>query len=196
MRLLYCFFLLVRESFISACSALGQPFNHPAMKAEAISGLQQLHMFAPNAVNLTSLVPVLCANLQSPHWALRKASVACLRQFAQREAAIMCDIAKNLDSDEDEMNYILDVNIGMLDLNKTSGLPGVMFSLLDHEVDPGIISDVHDALNSMLHSTATENLSNWLSLCREVLTVHTNEEPIGMYKWSLFRKNNNFLYRL
>ena len=47
------------------------------------------------------------------------------------------------------------------------------------EVDPGIISDIHDALNSMLHSTATENLSNWLSLCREVLTVHTNEEPIG-----------------
>ena len=68
-------FFSVRESFISACSALGQPFNQPAVKAEAIAGLQQLHMFAPNAVNLTSLVPVLCSNLQSPHWALRKASV-------------------------------------------------------------------------------------------------------------------------
>ena len=100
--------------------------------------------------------------------------VACLRQFAQREAATMCDIAKNLDSDEDESNNENSI-IGMLDLNKNSGLPGVMFSLLDHEVDPGIISDIHDALNSMLHSTAVENLSNWLSLCREVLTVATED---------------------
>ena len=138
-----------------------------------------MHMFAPNAVHLTSLVPVLCQNLLSPHWALRKASVACLRQFAQREAGIMCEIAEEgLDnSEEDETSQ----EVGMLDLNKNSGLPGVMFSLLDHEVDPAIISDIHDALNSMLHSTAVENLSNWLSLCREVLTVATEDTSIGMF---------------
>ena len=90
----------MRGRFTSACSVLGQPDNPSSLKAEAIAGLQQLHMFAANAVDLANFVPILCQNLQSPHWALRKSSVACLRQFAQREAGSMCDVAQNLDLEE------------------------------------------------------------------------------------------------
>lgn len=169
-------FVSVRESFVCACAVLGQSYNHPTVRAEAIAGLQQLHMFAPNAVNLTSLVPELCCNLQSPHWVLRKASVACLRQFAQREAAAICELAKGLDSEEDDDDT---KELGALHLNNQSGLPGLMFSLLDHEQDPSMISDIHDALNSMMHSMAAENLSVWLSLCREVLTVASDDSTIA-----------------
>ena len=54
----------MRGRFTSACSVLGQPDNPSCLKAEAIAGLQQLHMFAANAVDLTNFVPVLCQNLQ------------------------------------------------------------------------------------------------------------------------------------
>lgn len=161
----------MRGAFTSCCAALGQPDNPSSLKAEAIAGLQQLHMFAPKAVDLANFVPILCQNLQSPHWALRKASVACLRQFAQREAATMCDIAQGLDTEEDEQT----LELGTLTLNKQFGLPGLLFSLLDHEVDPSLTSDIHDTLNSMMHSTAVTNLSAWLSMCREVLSVATED---------------------
>lgn len=50
----------------------------------------------------------------------------------------------------------------------TLGLPGMLFSLLDYEVDPAMISNIHDTINSIMHSMVTENLSSWLALCREV----------------------------
>ena len=49
-----------------------------------------------------------------------------------------------------------------------SGLPGMLFSLLDNEVDPAMISNIHDTINSIMHSMVAENLSSWLALCREV----------------------------
>ena len=164
----------MRGRFTGACSVLGQHDNPSLLKAESIAGLQQLHMFAANAVDLANFVPILCQNLQSPHWALRKSSVACLRQFAQREAGSMCDVAQNLDLEEDEET----MELGTLGLNKQFGLPGLLFSLLDYEVDPSLTSDIHDALNSMMHSTAVSNLSSWLSMCREVLSVATEDAVV------------------
>ena len=175
------FFSLVRNVFINACAVLGQPTNHSTLKAESIAGLQQLHMFAPNAVNLAILVPVLCENLSSPHWILRKSSVSCLRQFAQREAGTMCDIAKALDSESDYSAIAFDdfskndSEIGKLTLSRQFGLPCLLFSLLDHELDPHLTSDIHDAVCSMMHSTAVPTLSSWLAMCREVLTVASDE---------------------
>lgn len=83
----------------------------------------------------------------------------------------MCQIVRNLDSEEDEDS----LELGTLTLNKAFGLPGLLFSLLDHEVDPSLVSDIHDTLNSMMHSTAVSNLSSWLSMCREVLSVATED---------------------
>jgi len=60
------------------------------VQAEAISCLQQMHLFAPRHVNLTTLVPHLCEMLFSTHLILRRAVMACLRQLVQREAAEVC----------------------------------------------------------------------------------------------------------
>jgi hypothetical protein len=57
-----------------------------------------------------------------------------------------------------------------------SGLPGVLFSMLDTETDNRLIKDIHDTLTSMLQMMAADNLSQWLSLCKDVLTVATGQD--------------------
>lgn len=166
----------VRSSFVCACAVLGQPKGHPSVRAEAVAGLQQLHMFAPAAVDLASLVPRLCADLQSPHWSMRRAAVSCLRQFAQREASVVCGLADSLNNESGDTK---ENDTTAVHLNRQSGLPGLLFSLLDHEQDPGLTSNIHDTLNSIMHSMASENLSMWLGLCREVLTVRKEEASVG-----------------
>lgn len=52
-----------------------------------------------------------------------------------------------------------------------TGLPGVLFSMLDTETDSKLIKDIHDTLTSMLQILAADNLSQWLSLCKDVLTI-------------------------
>lgn len=52
-----------------------------------------------------------------------------------------------------------------------TGLSGVLFSMLDTETDSKLIKDIHDTLTSMLQVLAAENLTLWLSLCKDVLTV-------------------------
>lgn len=48
-----------RSSLLSAFALL-QQHSSPVVQAEAITCLQQMHMFAPRHVNLSTLVPVLC----------------------------------------------------------------------------------------------------------------------------------------
>ena len=43
----------------------------PAVQAEALACLQQLHMFAPSHLDLGTVVPELVALLTSPHLSLR-----------------------------------------------------------------------------------------------------------------------------
>ncbi|CAG0924450.1 unnamed protein product, partial [Notodromas monacha] len=91
----------VRWSFLCACAVM-QESEDALVEAEATSCLQQLHMFAPRYVNLTSLVPSLCWNLTSKHLLLRKAAVSCLRQLAQREAKEVCAYAAVLSNQDRE----------------------------------------------------------------------------------------------
>lgn len=74
---------------MTACSVMQ---NHPdaLVQSEAIYCLQQLHIFAPNFLNLSLFIPQICKTLFSKHLLLRRASVACLRQLAQREAKEVC----------------------------------------------------------------------------------------------------------
>jgi HEAT repeat-containing protein 5 len=91
------------------------------VQAEATACLQQLHLFAPRHVNLSTLVPTLCVRislvslrilvfikvvlqkmLSSSHLLLRKAAVSCLRQLAQREAKEVCEYAVQLASPNDD----------------------------------------------------------------------------------------------
>lgn len=57
-----------------------------------------------------------------------------------------------------------------------SGLPGVLFNMLDTEMDKQLIKDIHDTLISMLQMLAVNNLTKWINLCKSVLTVSSGIE--------------------
>uniref|UniRef100_A0A3P8U7J1 HEAT repeat-containing protein 5B n=1 Tax=Amphiprion percula TaxID=161767 RepID=A0A3P8U7J1_AMPPE len=134
----------IRSSCLVGC-AIMQDHSDSLVQAAAISCLQQLHMFAPRHVNLSSLVPCLCVHLCSSHLLLRRAAVACLRQLAQREAAEVCEYA--------------------MSLAKRAGDKYSVWKLC---------SDIHDTLGHMLSSLAVEKLSHWLKLCKDVLAATTD----------------------
>uniref|UniRef100_A0A8C8VM89 HEAT repeat-containing protein 5B n=1 Tax=Pelusios castaneus TaxID=367368 RepID=A0A8C8VM89_9SAUR len=153
----------IRSSCLVGC-AITQDHSDSLVQAAAISCLQQLHMFAPRHVNLSSLVPSLCVHLCSSHLLLRRAAVACLRQLAQREAAEVCEYAMSLAKNGGDKE-----NSGV-NITET-GLEGVLFGMLDRETDRKLCSDIHDTLGHMLSSLAVENLSHWLMLCKDVLAA-------------------------
>ncbi|XP_011297784.1 HEAT repeat-containing protein 5B isoform X2 [Fopius arisanus] len=166
---------MARSSFLCAC-AIMQDHQDPLVQAEATGCLQQLHLFAPRHVNLSSLVPNLCRTLSSNHLLLRKAAISCLRQLAQREAKEVCEHAMSLANESRDTNIVEGLTI------TETGLPGVLFSMLDTETDSALIKDIHDTLTSMLQMLAADNLSQWLSLCKDVLTVaseSSNPEEIA-----------------
>uniref|UniRef100_A0A6B2ELW8 HEAT repeat-containing protein 5A n=1 Tax=Phlebotomus kandelakii TaxID=1109342 RepID=A0A6B2ELW8_9DIPT len=156
-----------RSSFLCAC-AIMHAHNDPFVQAEATGCLQQLHLFAPRHVNLSNLVPTLCRTLSSDYLMLRKAAVSCLRQLTQREAKEVCDHALTMTPTDDTEIAITE-----------NGLPGYLFGMLDTETDPEMIKNIHDTIMSMLQMLAADNLSQWLSLCKNVLTVATDLGTTG-----------------
>ncbi|XP_068795473.1 HEAT repeat-containing protein 5B isoform X3 [Struthio camelus] len=186
----------IRSSCLVGC-AITQDHSDSLVQAAAISCLQQLHMFAPRHVNLSSLVPSLCVHLCSSHLLLRRAAVACLRQLAQREAAEVCEYAMSLaknagDKENSGININpfapgagsrRDIHSRHQGVNITeTGLEGVLFGMLDRETDRKLCSDIHDTLGHMLSSLAVENLSHWLMLCKDVLAASSDMStaaPLG-----------------
>ncbi|KAJ8248012.1 hypothetical protein GJAV_G00237160 [Gymnothorax javanicus] len=158
----------IRSSCLVGC-AIMQDHSDSLVQAAAISCLQQLHMFAPRHVNLSSLVPSLCVHLCSSHLLLRRAAVACLRQLAQREAAEVCEYAMSLAKKAGDSKDSTAINLNITE----TGLEGVLFGMLDRETDRKLCSDIHDTLGHMLSSLAVEKLSHWLKLCKDVLAAST-----------------------
>ncbi|CAG0883432.1 unnamed protein product [Darwinula stevensoni] len=146
-------------------AAIMQEHADPLVQAQAIACLQQLHMFAPRHVNLSSLVPTLCQTLGSRHLLLRKAAVSCLRQLVQREAWEVCEHAVKV-ADEAKEKGVAD---GLL--TKDAGLPGGLFAMLNAETDSSLIKEIQNTLNSLLLSLVQNNLGLWVRLCKEVLSV-------------------------
>uniref|UniRef100_A0A8C9LSF3 HEAT repeat-containing protein 5A n=1 Tax=Piliocolobus tephrosceles TaxID=591936 RepID=A0A8C9LSF3_9PRIM len=162
----------LRASCLLGCAVM-QDNPDCLVQAQAISCLQQLHMFAPRHVNLSSLVSCLCeilldnsvlVNLYSPYLLLRRAVLACLRQLVQREAAEVSEHAVMLAKDSRE-ELTPDANI------REVGLEGALLILLDKETDERLCHDIKETLNYMLTSMAVEKLSLWLKLCKDVLAA-------------------------
>ncbi|XP_076798004.1 HEAT repeat-containing protein 5A isoform X3 [Arvicanthis niloticus] len=152
----------LRTSCLLGCAVMQ---DHPGclVQAQAISCLQQLHMFAPRHVNLSSLVSCLCVNLCSPYLLLRRAVLACLRQLVQREAAEVSEHAVMLA--RDGRDPAADANL------REVGLEGALLALLDRETDESLCRDIRETLHHMLTSMAVEKLSLWLKLCKDVLAA-------------------------
>uniref|UniRef100_A0A3P9B6Q2 HEAT repeat-containing protein 5A n=1 Tax=Maylandia zebra TaxID=106582 RepID=A0A3P9B6Q2_9CICH len=159
----------LRSSCLVACGVM-QDSPDCLVQARAISCLQQLHMFSPPHVNLTSLVPALCANLCSSFLCLRRAVVACLRQLVQREALEVSEHAIALVKELPRRdNTQLDVTI------KEVGLEGALFILLDQESDFSLRKDIQETLVHMMAASATSSkLAHWLKLCKDVLSATTD----------------------
>ncbi|XP_072123379.1 HEAT repeat-containing protein 5A isoform X1 [Mobula birostris] len=164
---------LLRTSCLVGCAVM-QDNPDCLVQAQAISCLQQLHMFAPRHVNLSSLVPSLCeilldnsvwVNLCSSHLLLRRAVIACLHQLTQKEAAEVLEYAMTLGKESNKGSCKLDVNISQ------TGLEGALFSLLDRESDQQLCQDIRETLSCILSSMAVEKLSHWLKLCKDVLSA-------------------------
>uniref|UniRef100_K9IQJ8 HEAT repeat-containing protein 5A n=1 Tax=Desmodus rotundus TaxID=9430 RepID=K9IQJ8_DESRO len=153
----------LRTSCLLGCAVM-QDNPDCLVQAQAISCLQQLHMFAPRYVNLSSLVCCLCVNLCSPYLLLRRAVLACLRQLVQREAAEVSEHAVTLAKDSRE-ELVPDANI------REVGLEGALLALLDKETDHRLCHDIKETLNHMLTSMAVDKLSFWLKLCKDVLAA-------------------------
>ncbi|TFK12533.1 2',5'-phosphodiesterase 12 [Platysternon megacephalum] len=162
----------LRTSCLLGCAVM-QDNPDSLVQAQAISCLQQLHMFAPRHVNLSSLVSCLCeilldnsvlVNLCSSYLLLRRAVLACLRQLVQREAAEVSEHAVAFVKDCRE-DFTPDINI------REVGLEGALLSLLDKELDQRLCQDIKETLSHMLTSVAVEKLSFWLKLCKDVLAA-------------------------
>lgn len=161
----------LRASCLLGCAVM-QDNPDCLVQAQAISCLQQLHMFAPHHVNLSSLVRCLCVNLSSSYLSLRRAVLACLRQLVQREAAEVSEYAVAL-AKEGREDFAPGINI------REIGLEGALISLLDKELDPKLCQDIRETLNHMLMATAVEKLSFWLKLCKDVLAASADFETVA-----------------
>ncbi|XP_043372937.1 HEAT repeat-containing protein 5A isoform X7 [Dermochelys coriacea] len=157
----------LRTSCLLGCAVM-QDNPDCLVQAQAISCLQQLHMFAPRHVNLSSLVSCLCMNLCSSYLLLRRAVLACLRQLVQREAAEVSEHAVTFVKDCRE-DFTPDINI------REVGLEGALLSLLDKELDQRLCQDIKETLSHMLTSVAVEKLSFWLKLCKDVLAASADD---------------------
>ncbi|NXO43796.1 HTR5A protein, partial [Locustella ochotensis] len=161
----------LRTSCLLGCAVM-QDNPDCLVQAQAISCLQQLHMFAPQHVNLSNLVSCLCMNLCSSYLLLRRAVVACLRQIVQREAAEVSEYAVALVKESKE-DFAPDVNI------REIGLEGALLGLLDKELDPRLCQDIKETLTHMLTSMAVEKLSFWLKLCKDVLAASADFNTVA-----------------
>ncbi|NXJ17877.1 HTR5A protein, partial [Dicrurus megarhynchus] len=161
----------LRTSCLLGCAVM-QDNPDCLVQAQAISCLQQLHMFAPRHVDLSNLVSCLCMSLCSSYLLLRRAVVACLRQLVQREAAEVSEYAVALVKENKE-DFTPDVNI------REIGLEGALLGLLDKELDPRLCQDIKETLTHMLTSMAVDKLSFWLKLCKDVLAASADFNTVA-----------------
>uniref|UniRef100_A0A8B9LQ12 HEAT repeat-containing protein 5A n=1 Tax=Astyanax mexicanus TaxID=7994 RepID=A0A8B9LQ12_ASTMX len=177
---------VLRNSCLVGCAVM-QDSPDCLVQAQAITCLQQLHMFSPRHVNLATLVPSLCVNLCSLYLSLRRAVVACLRQLAQRETvevsehavALRCcaEISRALSNSHPLSQYR---NIVFYVTIKEVGLEGALFSLLDRESDPRLRRDIKDTLIHMMSSAAESELAHWLKLCKDVLSASSDSAAVSL----------------
>lgn len=110
---------------------------------QGIRCTQHLIMFAPLLVDMSTLVPFLQARLRrSTGLSLKKAAMTCMYQLVQRD-----------------VKSVFQHSMG--------GLDDQFFKLLD--TDP-TLQDVKDVVRSWITQTALEQPSQWIDICRKVLS--------------------------
>ncbi|KAF9293013.1 hypothetical protein BGZ88_005891 [Linnemannia elongata] len=118
---------------------------------QGIRCTQHLIMFAPLLVDMSTLVPFLQARLRrSTGLSLKKAAMTCMYQLVQRD-----------------VKSVFQHSMG--------GLDDQFFKLLD--TDP-TLQDVKDVVRSWITQTALEQPSQWIDICRKVLSRTAIDEGV------------------
>ncbi|KAG0324957.1 hypothetical protein BGZ99_001259, partial [Dissophora globulifera] len=118
---------------------------------QGIRCTQHLIMFAPLLVDMTTLVPFLQARLRrSTGLSLKKAAMTCMYQLVQRDVKAVFR-------------------------HSMGGLDDQFFKLLD--TDP-TLQDVKDVVRSWITQTALEQPSQWIDICRKVLSRTAIDENV------------------
>ena len=149
------------------CCAIVQGHPDAIVQSAAIACSQQLQVFAPQYVSLPDVVPLLCRNLDSTHLLLRRAAANCLRQFTQRDAKTVWNLAKTA--------WNQDSGTG----TEERHLEHVVLAKLDTESDPKLCEDLREILFSLLTSLAPEDPMKWLQLCNSVLAAINEQSGQG-----------------
>ncbi|KAG0088006.1 hypothetical protein BGZ92_006713 [Podila epicladia] len=122
---------------------------------QGIRCTQHLIMFAPLLVDMSTLVPFLQARLRrSTGLSLKKAAMTCMYQLVQRD-----------------VKSVFQHSMG--------GLDDQFFKLLD--TDPTLM-DVKDVVRSWITQTALEQPSQWIEICRKVLSRTAIDEGQDIVK--------------
>ncbi|KAG0226196.1 armadillo-type protein [Mortierella sp. GBAus27b] len=132
----------VRELCVSLVEELRNE-DEEFVIVQGIRCTQHLIMFAPLLVDMTTLVPFLQARLRrSTGLSLKKAAMTCMYQLVQRDVKAVFQ-------------------------HSMGGLDDQFFKLLD--TDP-TLQDVKDVVRSWITQTALEQPSQWIEICRKVLS--------------------------
>lgn len=139
------------------------------MKSETIGCLQQLHMFDRKNFDLSELISLLCDGYLSTHYLLRKASISCLHQIAQKESKPLLDCSSEWVQKNKASNQVgVIFNFTAIANN---GFPGILTALLDFENDTNNVSNIKKILSCLIQNIDEFNLNIWLHLCKEVLSA-------------------------
>ncbi|KAI1314758.1 hypothetical protein EDD11_001727 [Mortierella claussenii] len=132
----------VRELCVSLVEELRNE-DEEFVVVQGIRCTQHLIMFAPMLVDMSTLVPFLQARLRrSTGLSLKKAAMTCMYQLVQRDVKAVFQHSRG-------------------------GLEDQFFKLLD--TDPTLM-DVKDVVRSWITQTALEQPSQWIDICRKVLS--------------------------
>lgn len=121
----------------------------PHVVIEAIKCIQNFILFAPRHVDIPMLIPFLQVQICGSASIIRKASVTCLYQLAQRDATSVLEAANNHQLEEQ------------------------LFGLLDIETDPMIRAEIKDILSALLRHVAETKPSRWIDLSKSILAKNS-----------------------
>lgn len=148
------------SSFFMRCKSVVAEINTgemPAALLECVRFTQQLALFAPQAVSVSSHVQTLRPTLSSRQPTLRQAAVATLRHLVERDSVSL--VEEHIEED--------------------------LFAMLDSETDERIIRSVRQTLQRLLEAACPSFPSRWLHLCRNVVlaTAATKHAASGFLEY-------------
>lgn len=129
-------------------------------------------MFDRKNFDLSELIFLLCDGYLSSHYLLRKASLSCLHQIAQKESKALIEYGSQwvqANKSSNQVGIIFNFNIRV-----NNGFPGILTSLLDFESDHFNVSNIKKILICFIQNIDEFNLNIWLQLCKEVLSASDN----------------------